>query len=88
MSRVSSSSASRIQVPGVIHGLEHSISAQVLIDSEADDNFIDCNFVKTRNISTRRLSTPKEVQAVDSKLLEVVAYKTEPFKTGVIQQSS
>lgn len=52
---------------------------QVLIDSGEDDNFIDCSFVKT-NMPTCRLLTPKEVQAVDGKLLEVLAYKTEPLK--------
>ncbi len=80
MSLISSSSSSRIQVQGMIHGLEHSVPVQVLVDSGADDNFIDGNFVTTHGIPTYKLSSPKEVHAVDGKLLEQITHKTEPLK--------
>ena len=64
----------------MIHGLKHSVPVQVLVDSGADDNFIDSNFVKSHDIPTYELSSPKEVHAVDGKLLELVTHKTEPLK--------
>ena len=79
MSHISSSPTARIQVSSMIHGSEHSVPVQVLVDSGADDNFIDRNFVKTNNIPIYELSSPKRVHAVDGKLIELVTHKTEPL---------
>lgn len=63
----------------MIHGHEHLVPVQVLVDSGADDNFMDSNFVESNDIPTYKLSSPKEVLAIDGKLLELVTHKTEPL---------
>lgn len=48
MSRISLSPASWIQVPGMIHVPQCTLPVEVLVDSGADDNFIDTDFVESR----------------------------------------
>ncbi len=51
VSRISTSSASRIQVTGTIHAPHYALPVQVLVDSGADDNFIDSDFVKRHKLA-------------------------------------
>lgn len=46
----------------------------------ADDDFIDGELVKEYNILIQTLSSPREVLAVDGRLIERVTQKTEPLK--------
>ncbi len=80
MSRISTSSTSRIQVTGTIHAPHHALPVQVLVDSGADDNFIDSDFVKRHNLAVYELALPKEIHAIDGTLLETVTHKTEPLE--------
>lgn len=59
---------------------QETFPVQVLVDSGADDNFIDIDFVKTNNSPMCRLSSPKEVVAIDGRLLVMVTHKTAPVK--------
>lgn len=54
----------------MIHDLKHSVPVQVLVDSGADDNFLDTSLVKKHNIPKYPLSSPKDVVAVDVRRLE------------------
>lgn len=78
MSRASSSSASCIQLAGTIHTAHLSAPVAVLVDSGADDNFIHRDFALKHNLATYELSTPKEVLAIDGKILELVTHRTQP----------
>lgn len=80
MSQPSTTPTTQIQLAGVIHLPQHSIPAQILVDSGAEGDFIDTNFVKENNLPIYELPVPKEVHAVDSRLLEVIKFKTEHLK--------
>lgn len=60
-----------------------TIPVQVLVDSGADDNFIDSNLVKLQDLALVELLAPKKILAIDSSLLKVVTHKTEPVKLTV-----
>lgn len=57
----------------------NTLPIQVLIDSDADDSFIDNELVSQANIPTIALSEPKEVLALDGKQLALVTHCTEPI---------
>ncbi len=80
MSQISSSTSSRIQVAVMIHRPQRSLPVTVLVNSGADDNFIDANFFKSNSLPLHKLTSPKEVLAIDSKLLEMVTHRTDPLK--------
>lgn len=48
----------------------------VLVDSGADNNFIEQILVTQSNIPTQELAEPKEVLAIDGKLLIWVTHRT------------
>lgn len=52
----------------------------MLVDSSADENFIDSDFVNSHSIPTYELSTPNKVQSVDGKILALVTCKMEPLR--------
>uniref|UniRef100_A0A671X748 Gypsy retrotransposon integrase-like protein 1 n=1 Tax=Sparus aurata TaxID=8175 RepID=A0A671X748_SPAAU len=79
VSRTSSSPA-RVQVKGMLHQSQQTISVQALVDSGADDNFIDSNLVEQHGLLVTELEVPKEVLALDSRQLDIVTHKTEPLK--------
>lgn len=79
MSRLSTTSISRIQLTGVIHGPRHSLPVQILADSGAEGNFVDSDFVKENDFPVYK-PMPKEVHAVDGRLLELITLKTELLK--------
>lgn len=80
MSRISLSSASWIQVPGMI---QRTLPVEVLVNSGANDNFVDTDFVKSHELPIYKLSVPEEVHAIDGTLLEVVTHRTEPLKLAL-----
>ena len=55
----------RIQAQGMLRWSHDSLPIQVLIDSGADDNFIDDELAGQANIPTVALSKPKEVLAIE-----------------------
>ena len=73
----------RIQVQGILHWSHDTLPIQVLIDSGADGNFIDYELVSQANIPTIALSKPKEVLAIDGKLLYRVTHHTEPISLAL-----
>lgn len=80
MSRVSSSSSSRILLQGSIRTAQHTLPVEVLVDSGADDNFIHRDFVDKFRLPVNKVATPKTVLAIDGKLLEIVTHRTDPVK--------
>lgn len=64
----------------MLHWSQQAIPVQVLVDSGADDNFIDSNLVECHGLQVIKLEAPKEVLAIDSRQLEVVTHKFEPLK--------
>lgn len=83
MSRISPNStpprSKRIQVQGMLRWSHDTLPVQVLIDSGADDSFIDYELVSQANIPTIALSEPQEVLALDGKQLARVTHRTEPI---------
>ena len=73
------SRSKRIQVQGMLRWSHDTLPVQVLIDSGADDSFIDYELVSQANIPTIALSEPQEVLALDGKQLARVTHRTEPI---------
>lgn len=59
MSRISFPSTSRVQIQGIIYHHDHSVPTKVLVDSGADESFMDSDFVSSHGIPTYELATPK-----------------------------
>ncbi|CAK6981241.1 uncharacterized protein LOC108874699, partial [Scomber scombrus] len=74
------SSSNRVQLPGLIHQTQRTLPVGVLIDSGADDNFIDINFVREHNLSVCQLDQPKRIVAIDGHPIYSVTHKTQPIK--------
>lgn len=73
-------SKKRIPVKGVIHWSQQTLPVQVLIDSRADDNFIDVNLVRSNHLPVFELHEPRKVLATDGKLIEIITHKTQSIK--------
>lgn len=73
-------SKKRILVKGVIHWSQQALPVQVLIDSGADDNFIDIDLVRSNHLPVFELHEPRKVLAIDGKLNETVSHKTQSIK--------
>lgn len=71
-------SARRIELKGSVSNLKNNYPLNALVDSGADDNFIDSKFVSQYNIPTETLPAPKNVYALDGKLLASVTHRTAP----------
>ena len=80
MSRVAGppGSPKRILVPGQLPGLQHFKSFFVFIDSGSDENFIDFDFCSQAQLRLDLLPEPKEVFALDGRLLARVTHRTTP----------
>lgn len=50
-----------------------------MVDSGADDNFIDSSLVLQAGIPPEEITTPREVNAFDGKLLALVTHRTAPL---------
>ena len=59
---------------------QQTLPVQVLIDSGADDNFIDVDLVRQHDLPVFELDEPKKVLGIDGKLLVHVTHKTQPIK--------
>ncbi|KAJ0066591.1 hypothetical protein NL108_015344 [Boleophthalmus pectinirostris] len=71
-------SSKRIQLKGTVTWSQTSFPLQALVDSGADDNFIDSAFVSLCNIPIDPLPEPKKVFTLDGKLLASVTHRTVP----------
>lgn len=76
-------STSRSQLLGTLLLPHASVSVSVLVDSGADDKFIDTSLAKTHNVPTVALAAPKRVLAIDGSLTETITHKTEPLRLRV-----
>lgn len=81
MSRTTTSitSPTRIQLQGVLSWRLQTLPLQVLVDSGSDDSFIDISIVNQTHIPTLPLPAPKEVFALDGRLLAHVTHHTVPL---------
>lgn len=73
-----SSSPDRITLKGNVVSAQVSLPLLVLIDSGSDDNFIDIELVAQSNIPSELLSEPKDVFALNGRLLTLVMHCTAP----------
>lgn len=72
------SSPSRLTIKGTVSWDQSSRSLSILVDSGADDNFIDSSFASQAGIPCQLLSHPKRVFALDGRLLAQVTHRTAP----------
>lgn len=73
-----SSSPDRITLKGNVVSAQVSLPLLVLIDSGSDDNFIDIELVAQSNIPSELLSEPKDVFALNGRLLTLLMHCTAP----------
>ena len=71
-------SPTRILVPGQLSGLQHFKPFFVFIDSGSDENFIDFDLCSRAQLKLDLLPEPKEVFALDGRLLTRVTHRTTP----------
>ena len=64
----------------MIHWTKHTLPVDVLIDSGADDSFIDIGLVREHNLPVYRLNQPKKVLAIGGQPIDSVTHKTQPIK--------
>nr|XP_008302615.1 PREDICTED: uncharacterized protein LOC103374318 [Stegastes partitus] len=71
----------RCQLPGAVKRPDSPVkkSALVLIDSGADDSFIDQEFATQIRAPLELLDTPKIIKALDGRLLATVTHRTRPL---------
>lgn len=89
MSRTSTSST-RIQVQGMLYCSQQTILVQVLVDSGADDDFIDSSLVKLHDLALVELSAPKRVFSIDScklrgYVIERGQLRSDPVKVKAVE---
>ncbi len=68
-----------IQVQGMLRWSHDTLPIQVLVDSGADESFIDYELVGQANIPVVTLFEPKDVLALDGRQLARIAHQTEPI---------
>ncbi|XP_054624868.1 retrotransposon-derived protein PEG10 isoform X1 [Dunckerocampus dactyliophorus] len=69
----------RLLIQGVVINKGSSIDIAALIDSGADDCFLDTAFVLKNNISMIKLPASKEVWSLDRRFLAAITHQTEPL---------
>lgn len=69
----------RVQLEAAILRPEGNIPLQVLVDSEADDNFIDGSLVDQAGIPVEPVPDPKEVNVLDGRRLARITHITAPL---------
>jgi hypothetical protein len=62
---------------------DQSKSLQVLIDSGADESFMDATLVSELSIPTQLLSVPMDARALDGRSIGRVTYNTVPSNMRV-----
>lgn len=75
---VVSSPSKYIQLKGTVSWSLVTLSLQVLVDSCSDDNFIEYDFVSQWNLPSEPLLEPKDMFALDGRLLARVTHQTAP----------
>ena len=68
----------RLLVKGTVSWSQVSLPLSVLVDSGSDDNFIDSSFIAQSHIPSELLPQPKEVFALDGRLLARITHRTVP----------
>lgn len=63
----------------MIHWTQQTLPVDVLIDSGADDNFIDIDLVQKHNLPVYQLDQPKRILAIDGRPIGSVSHKTQPI---------
>lgn len=71
--------STQILLQGMQKFPQNSFPPQVLVDSGADDNFIDSELCTQANLSTEALPVPKKVFALNGQLLALVTHHTAPL---------
>ena len=72
------SSPPRVMIKGTVSWDQTSRPLSILLDSGADNNFIDTSFATQIHIPCQLLPHPKEVFALDGRLLAQVTHRTVP----------
>ena len=72
------SSPPRLLLKGTVSWSQVSLPLSVLVNSGADDNFIDSDFITQSNLPSEPLPRPKNVFALDGRLLARVTHRTVP----------
>lgn len=78
VSQTSPSSSARITVPSCLLWGRESLPLKVLIDSGADESFIHDELATQLNLPLEPLSTPRNVTALDGRLIAQVKFRTVP----------
>lgn len=71
--------SSCLMLPGMLLWLHVSISLSFLVDSDADDCFVNQDLVKQANIPFETLAEPKNILDLDGKTLAKVTHSTAPL---------
>lgn len=73
------SPALRVQLPASLLWSQQTLPLPTLVDSGADDNFIDSDLVLQANIPAEEINPPKDIKALGSKLLACITHRTAPI---------
>ncbi|KAI3358996.1 hypothetical protein L3Q82_015383 [Scortum barcoo] len=76
----------QLTVPGILLLRQSSLPLSALIDSGADDNFIDAELASQANLTFEPLATPKIVNALDGRLLASVTHQTYSSNLVVVSR--
>lgn len=68
---------SRLILPGTLFGGESSLPVDLLIDSGADDSFIDETLARQAGLPLVRLAEPRVVQDLDGRTLARASFRTD-----------
>ena len=79
MGKVHLHSTARIQVPAVLQFNQQSYPLEALIDSGAEESFLDQEVIKRLNIATRPIDPPLAVSALNGRSLPRITRITEPL---------
>lgn len=72
-------SSRRILLRGTLSFNSATHPIQALVDSGADESFIDSQFVSLNNIPTEKIHETKKVFAIDGRVLTTVTHRTVPM---------
>lgn len=67
-----------VQLPAFLLWSQQTLPLPTLVDSGADDNFIDSDLVLQADILTEEINPPKDVKALGGKLLAHITHRTAP----------
>ena len=69
----------RLQLHSTLYWSRESLPLMTLVDSGADDNFIDANIVSQANIPLENLDPPRDVTALNGETLARITHLTIPI---------